>query len=73
MDKGAFEELLTEALAEVAPNWNLGEDTRGQIVIFTGLSEDEDDGELIEFEKDEDEDHDADEDLESLEDEEELE
>ncbi len=69
MNRTEFEEMLADALADLAPNWSLGEDNNGQIVIFTDLVEDYDTGELSDFEDDE-EDPDVDPDFEPLEDEE---
>lgn len=66
-------EDLEEALEEILPNgFELDVDREGQIIIRTGLSQDED-GELVEFESedDEDEDEEADPDFEPLEDEDE--
>lgn len=64
-------EDLEEALEEVLPHgFEVDVDNNGQIVIYTGLTQDED-GELVEFEGDED-DEDEDEedpDFEPLEDE----
>ena len=49
-------EDLEEALEEVLPHgFEVDVDNNGQIVIYTGLTQDED-GELVEFEGDEDED-----------------
>ena len=69
MNRTEFEEALSEVLADLAPNWSLGEDNNGQIVIFTDMTEDLDTGELVDFESDEDEDLDADPDFEPLEEE----
>ena len=61
-------EELEEALEEVFPNgFQIETDNHGQIIIYTGLRQD-DDGELVDFEGDEDEDVDPD--FEPLEDEE---
>ena len=60
-------EELEEALEELFPdrNWSIETDSHGQIVIYTGLKEEED-GELVLFDAEEDEDFDPD--TESLED-----
>lgn len=58
-------EDLEEALEEIFPNgFEIDFDDDGQIVIYTGLMQD-DDGEIVEFDPDEDEDPDYD-DYESL-------
>lgn len=67
-------EDLEEALEDILPTgFRLEADKHGQLVIFTGLRQD-DDGELVEFESEEDEedeeDPDVDPDFEPLEDEE---
>lgn len=61
-------EDLEEALDELFPerNFSIETDNHGQIVIYTGLKQ-EDDGELVTFDVEEDEDFDPD--TESLEDE----
>lgn len=61
-------EDLEEALDELFPerNFSIETDNHGQIVIYTGLRQ-EDDGELVTFDLEEDEDYDPD--TESLEDE----
>lgn len=61
-------EDLEEALDELFPdrNFSIETDSHGQLVIYTGLKQ-EDDGELVPFEVEEDEDFDPD--TESLEDE----
>ena len=63
-------EELEEALSEILPRgFTIETDDNGQLVIYTGLSSDED-GELMEFEGDEDDDDlDTDDDDLSLEDE----
>lgn len=49
-------EDLEEALEELLPNgFEIDVDNNGQIIIYTGLAQDED-GDLIEYEGDEDED-----------------
>ena len=49
-------EDLEEALQEILPTgFEIDVATNGQIIIYTGLSQD-DDGQLVEFEYDEDED-----------------
>ena len=51
---------LEEALDAILPNgFSIETDKRGQIIIFTALKEDEDGGDLIEFDPDEDEDLDS--------------
>jgi hypothetical protein len=51
---------LEEALEDLLPNgFSIETDKRGQIIIFTALKEDEDGGDLIEFDSDEDEDLDS--------------
>lgn len=72
MNRAEFEEALSEVLIDLAPNWSLGEDSNGQLVIFTDLSEDLDTDELVDFESDE-EDPDVDEDFVPLDEDEELE
>jgi hypothetical protein len=63
-------EDLEEALEELFPNgFELTTDDDGQIVILTGLMQDED-GELVEFESDDDEEEEEEEDFDSDEDEE---
>ena len=59
-----LEDLLMEALGEDMPNFTIETNDAGEIVIFTGLTED-DDGEIIEFDNldeveldDEEDDHD---------------
>lgn len=53
-----------EALSEILPNgFSIETDNRGQLIIYTNLTEDED-GELIDFEGEDDEDLDFDGDLE---------
>lgn len=60
-------EELEEALDELLPGgFSIETDNHGQIVVYTGLKQD-DDGELLPFESEEDEDFDPD--TESLEDE----
>lgn len=60
-------EELEEALNEILPSgFSIETDSHGQIIIFTGLAQ-EDDGELVDFEGD-DEDEESDPDFESLED-----
>lgn len=61
-------EELEEALEEVLPNgFQIETDNHGQIIIYTGLRQD-DDGELVDFEAEE-EDPDFDPDFEPLEEE----
>ena len=62
-------EDLEEALDELFPdrNFSIETDNHGQVIIYTGLKQD-DDGELVLFESDDDEDEDFDPDTESLED-----
>jgi hypothetical protein len=62
-------EELEEALGDILPpGFSIETDSHGQLIIFTGLSSD-DDGELIDFEDDEEDDApDLDEDVESLDD-----
>lgn len=51
---------LEEALDAILPNgFSIETNKRGQIIIFTALKEDEDSGDLIEFDSDEDEDLDS--------------
>ena len=62
-------EELEEALGDILPpGFQIETDKHGQIIIFTGLTQD-DDGELLDFEGDEDEDIDFDPDVEPLDDE----
>jgi hypothetical protein len=64
-------EELEEALEDILPKGFRLEDRNGQIVIFTGLSEDED-GELVDFvdeDEDDEDDPDFDPDFKPLEDE----
>lgn len=65
-------EELEEALSDILPvGFQIDTDKRGQLIIFTNLSQDED-GELLDFEgDDEDEDPDFDPDFEPLEEEDE--
>lgn len=60
-------EELEEALEEILPGkFHLETDTNGQIIIFTGLTQD-DDGELVDYvDEDEEEDEDFDPDFEPL-------
>lgn len=52
-------EDLEEALEEVLTNgFEIDVDSNGQIIIFTGLMQDED-GELVEFEGDDDDDEES--------------
>jgi len=63
-------EELEEALEEILPaGFQIETDNRGQLIIYTGLRQD-DDGELVDFD-DDDVDPDADPDFEPLEDEDE--
>ena len=56
-------EDLEEALEDILPNgFEIDMDDNGQLIIYTGLTQDED-GELVEFEGDEDEDDEDEEDL----------
>lgn len=53
-------EELEEALEDILPpGFQIETDNHGQIIIYTGLAQD-DDGELVDFEGDEDEDEDPD-------------
>ncbi len=64
-------EDLEEALEEILPSgFEIEMDKHGQLVIFTGLTQD-DDGSIVEFEGDEDDDEDLDGDDEDLDDDEE--
>jgi hypothetical protein len=64
-----FEEL-EEALQEIlGGGYQIDKDNHGQIIIYTGLCEEDDGGELVEFESDDDEDEDFDPDFEPLEEE----
>lgn len=58
---------LEEALSEILPTrFHISTDNKGQIIIYTGLSQDSD-GELVDFEdEDEEEDDDFDPDFEPL-------
>jgi hypothetical protein len=63
-------EELEDALEDILPNgFSIETDNHGQIIIYTGLAQD-DDGELIDFVEEDEEDEDADPDFEPLEDEE---
>jgi hypothetical protein len=54
-------EDLEEALEDLFPNgFEISTDDEGQIVIYTGLMEDED-GDLVEFESSDDDDYEEDE------------
>jgi hypothetical protein len=44
-------EELEEALTEIMPGFEIGTDNNGQIVIYTGMTEDED-GELLPMDED---------------------
>ncbi len=73
MNREELQEALDEALADIAPNFKLTLDRKGQVVIQTALFEDED-GEIFADEEDsevdpDDEDLELDEDLVPLEDE----
>lgn len=62
-------EELEEALEDILPNgFQIETDNHGQIIIYTGLQQD-DDGELVDFVQEDDEDEDVDPDFEPLEDE----
>ena len=61
-------EDLEEALKEIIPGFQLERDNAGQIIIYTGLIDDED-GELLQMDEDESESS-FDDDTEQLEDEE---
>lgn len=65
-------EELEEALSDILPaGFVIDFDKRGQVIVLTNLTQDED-GELVDFENDDDEeDDDYDPDFESLEDEDE--
>lgn len=64
-------EDLEEALQEILPpGFQIDTDNKGQLIIQTGLRQD-DDGELVDFEPDDEEDPDFDPDFEPLEDEDE--
>lgn len=63
-------EELEDALHDILPDFQIGTDKKGQLIIYTGLHEDED-GQLVDMDSDE-EDEDFDPDFEPLEDEEEL-
>lgn len=64
-------EEIEEALESILPpGFSIETDKHGQLIIFTGLKEDED-GELVDFESDE-EDPDLDPDFEPLEEDEDL-
>lgn len=63
-------EELEEALEGILPaKFQIETDNHGQLIIYTGLSQDED-GELVDFEFEDEEDPDADPDFEQLENEE---
>ena len=67
-----LQEALEEALADILPNgFEIDMDDDGQLIIYTGLTQDED-GDLVEFEDDEEdeEDEDLDDEDEDLDDEE---
>jgi hypothetical protein len=60
-------EELEEALSEILPTgFQIETSASGQLVIYTGLQQDED-GELEDFEREEEDDEDLDEDLDELE------
>jgi hypothetical protein len=62
-------EELEEALEDILPaGFQIETDPHGQLIIFTGLAQDED-GELTDFEGDEEEDLEVDPDFEPLEEE----
>ena len=52
MDRIEFEDLVREALVDVAPNFSIEENDDGQLIILTNLTEDADSDELIPFESD---------------------
>lgn len=60
MDRTELEDILREALADVAPNFSLEDDEQGQLVVLLGLTEDPDSEELVPFDAEEDEDYDPD-------------
>ncbi len=64
-------EELEEALEDILPpGFRIETNDHGQLIIFTGLAQD-DDGDLVDFESDEEEDLEVDPDFEPLEDEDE--
>lgn len=60
-------EELEEALLEIIPGCSLGTDKKGQIIVYTGLAENQD-GDLIDFEllDDSEDDEEDEEDLDSI-------
>jgi len=57
---------LEEALGEILPTrFQIGSDENGQLIIYTGLTQD-DDGDLVDYEDEDDEDDDIDPDFEPL-------
>lgn len=59
-------EELEEALGDILPpGFQIEMDKHGQLIIYTGLTQDED-GEILDFESDEDEDPEFDSDVEPL-------
>jgi hypothetical protein len=60
MDRTELEDILREALADVAPNFSLENDESGELVVKLGLKEDPDSEELVPFDAEEDEDYDED-------------
>lgn len=58
-----FEEFLKEALEDVAPDFYIDTNSRGQIIIYSNLIEN-DDGDLVKLESDDEEDDDIDPDFE---------
>lgn len=65
MNIDEFTEAVEEVLGELAPNFRISTDRKGQIVIHTGMYED-DDGDLYQEEESADPDLDEDMDLVSL-------
>lgn len=53
-----LEELEEELEGILPPGFRIETDTNGEIVIRTGLRQDDDDGSLVEFDGEEDEDED---------------
>ena len=60
MDRTELEDILREALADVAPAFSLEDDEHGELVVKLGLSEDPDTEELVPFDTEEDKDYDPD-------------
>jgi hypothetical protein len=58
MDRTEFEEMLREAIGDIAPHFTIEENDEGELVVLTGLAEDVDSEELIPYDSEDNEDFD---------------